>query len=235
MTWPIDDLSTDSLDSQNDRPSRREFFKIFQRVKSMIRARGRPGGVASLRDDGKVPVAQLPGEALQNTALGVPNGAASLNANGDVPLGQIPETIARLNSPRLSGNPTAPTPPADDNSGRLATTRFVSQQRDSLTIATGSLTATVTTSGGRDRSSSSDGGGPGSTASGSAILALPARGRVLLPVRVSVRNVDLNLWQVTPSILPSEIRVAVRSKSTGSRYNNQRLTVVVEYEYLKVG
>ncbi len=27
MTWPIDDLSTDSLDSQNDRPSRREFFK----------------------------------------------------------------------------------------------------------------------------------------------------------------------------------------------------------------
>ena len=234
MTWPIDDLSTESLDAQSDRPSRLEFFKIFQRVKSIIRARGRARGIASLGPDGKIPVAQLPQAALQSAELGVPNGAASLDGNGDVPLQQIPGTIARLGSPRFSGNPTGPTPPSGDNSGRLATTRFV---RNYLRIASITRTATVTTGGGLDeiRQSRDAPGSPGRSASANAKFTLPEGGRVLLPVKVSLTGESLANWTVSSSIRPSEIVVAVRSTRTGPQDNNQTLTIRMEYERLESG
>ncbi len=125
MTWPNDDISTSALDSQNNRPPRAEFFKLFQRVKTMIAGRGRAGGVASLGADGKVPGGQLPPSATQSVELDVPNGAASLDTNGNVPLGQIPNSIARLHSPMLNGIATAPTLLRDNDTTRLATTAFV--------------------------------------------------------------------------------------------------------------
>ena len=125
MTWPIDDISTSALDSQNDRPPRAEFFKLFQRVKTIIAGRGRAGGVASLGADGRVPEGQLPPSATQSVELGVPNGAATLDTNGNVPLGQIPSSIARLHSPALTGSPIAPTLLPTNDSTRIATTAFV--------------------------------------------------------------------------------------------------------------
>ena len=60
MPWPTDDLSTAGVDSGADRPPRAEFFKLFQRVKTIIAGRGSADGVASLDGAGRVPSAQLP-------------------------------------------------------------------------------------------------------------------------------------------------------------------------------
>ena len=91
MAWPVDNITTESVDSNNDRPNRGHFFTLFSRVKSIIAARGAANGVASLDLDGKVPVGQLPDSVTRNQNLrrGEPNGVASLDANGDVPIGQI--------------------------------------------------------------------------------------------------------------------------------------------------
>ena len=48
-----------------------------------------------------------------------------LDANGDLNVSVIPGTIARLASPALTGNPTAPTQSAGNDSTRIATTAFV--------------------------------------------------------------------------------------------------------------
>jgi len=81
MPWPVDDLSTADLDSGADTPPRAEFFKLFQRVKAMIAARGTAEGVASLDARRRVPDAEL-GRA-------VAGGVASLDGSGRVPAAQL--------------------------------------------------------------------------------------------------------------------------------------------------
>ena len=82
MPWPVDDLSTVDLDSGADRPPRAEFFKLFQRVKTVIAGRGTANGVASLDGRRRVPDAEL--------GRGVANGVASLDGSGRVPDAQLP-------------------------------------------------------------------------------------------------------------------------------------------------
>ncbi len=108
MSWPTDDISTDSVDSNTDTPDRAEFFKLFTRVKEMLSARGVADGIAGLDTNSKVPDAQLGrgqanGVAALDNATKVPNaqlhrgeanGVASLDANGKVPAEEISETGA---------------------------------------------------------------------------------------------------------------------------------------------
>lgn len=56
---------------------------------------------------------------------GVADGICDLDGYGIVPVARIPAAIARLASPALTGNPTAPTQALRNNSTRLATTAFV--------------------------------------------------------------------------------------------------------------
>ena len=86
MPWPRDDLVTDDLDSGADRPPRAEFFKLFQRVKAIIAARGEVNGIPILDSRGRIPAAQV--------GRGVPGGVASLSAAGTVPLSQLPPVSA---------------------------------------------------------------------------------------------------------------------------------------------
>ena len=78
MPWPTDDLSTAGVDSGTDRPPRAEFFKLFQRVKTIIAGRGSADGVASLDGRRRVPDAELG------------RGVASLDGSGRVPSAQLP-------------------------------------------------------------------------------------------------------------------------------------------------
>jgi hypothetical protein len=57
------------------------------------------------------------------------------DANGDIADGWIPETVARTESPALTGSPTAPTQPASDDSTKIATTAYVKDQVASDTVA----------------------------------------------------------------------------------------------------
>ena len=82
MPWPVDDLSTAGVDSGTDRPPRAEFFKLFQRVKTVIAGRGTQDGVASLDGRRRVPDAEL--------GRGVAGGVAALDASGRVPDAQLP-------------------------------------------------------------------------------------------------------------------------------------------------
>ena len=81
MPWPADDLSTDGVDSGADKPPRAEFFKLFQRVKAIVAARGTADGIASLDSRRRVPDAEL-GRA-------VAGGVASLDGSGRVPAAQL--------------------------------------------------------------------------------------------------------------------------------------------------
>ena len=85
MPWPVDDLLTDQLDSAQDTSPRSEFLKLFERVKTIIGARGTADGVASLNADGIVPGAQI--------GRGTANGVASLAADGRVPSDQLRSTL----------------------------------------------------------------------------------------------------------------------------------------------
>ena len=87
MPWPVDDLSTAGVDSGTDRPPRAEFFKLFQRVKAVIAARGAAGGIASLDARRRVPDAEI--------GRGVANGLAALDASGRVPAAQLPPPPAQ--------------------------------------------------------------------------------------------------------------------------------------------
>lgn len=82
MPWPVDDLSTAGVDAGSDRPPRAEFFKLFQRIKTVITARGTVNGVASLDGRRRVPDAEL--------GRGVANGVASLDSASRVPQAQLP-------------------------------------------------------------------------------------------------------------------------------------------------
>ncbi|MDD9993217.1 MAG: tail fiber protein [Rhodospirillales bacterium] len=82
MPWPVDDLSTAGVNSGTDRPPRAEFFKLIERVRTIIQGRSMPEGVAGLDSRGR----------LFDTAMGrgVPHGVASLDGNGRVPSAQLP-------------------------------------------------------------------------------------------------------------------------------------------------
>ena len=82
MPWPVDDLSTAGVDSGADRPPRAEFFKLFQRVKTVIGARGTTDGIASLDGRRRVPDTEL-GRAIAG-------GVAALDGTGRVPAAQLP-------------------------------------------------------------------------------------------------------------------------------------------------
>ena len=86
MPWPTDDLSTSGVDSGADRRPRAEFFKLFQRVKTIIAGRGTVDGVASLDSRRRVPDAEL--------GRGVAGGVASLDGAGRVPGAQLPSPPA---------------------------------------------------------------------------------------------------------------------------------------------
>ena len=59
-----------------------------------------------------------------------------LDANGDLNVAVIPNSIARLASPELTGNPTAPTQAAGNNSTRIATTAFAEGVRGIKVVET---------------------------------------------------------------------------------------------------
>ena len=221
MTWPTDDISTSALDSQNDRPPRAEFFKLFQRVKTIIAGRGRAGGVASLGANGKIPDGQLPPSALQSVNLGSPNGAASLDGNGDVPLNQIPNKIARLQSPALTGNPTAPTQPAENNSTRLATTEFV---KNAIRITSRTIMETTTTTGGSNQN----------VAGANVSFSIPMTDRALMPIRVSTSVDSSSDYWITTTFEGRMVTVWVRTHEKGSEWNDRTVTVEVSYDRLVI-
>ena len=59
MPWPPDDISTAGVNSDQDRPPRAEFFKVFQHIRTMIQARGNVDGVAALDSRRRVPDSEL--------------------------------------------------------------------------------------------------------------------------------------------------------------------------------
>ena len=221
MTWPTDDISTSALDSQNDRPPRAGFFKLFRRVKTIIAGRGRAGGVASLGANGKIPDRQLPPSALQSVNPGSPNGVASLDGNGDVPLNQISNKIARLKSPALTGNPTAPTQPAENNSTRLATTEFV---KNAIRITSRTIMGTTTTTGGSYQAE----------ARALAELSIPSTDRALMPIRVSTSGDPSSGYETLVDFRGRKIAVTVTARGKGSEWNNNTVTVEVSYERLVI-
>ena len=89
--WPLEtEIESGSLDSQADRPNRQHFLDAFRALWGVVRARGRPGGVAALAKTtsgndvaGRVPAAQI-GRDLAN-------GVAPLNAQRKVPVANLPD------------------------------------------------------------------------------------------------------------------------------------------------
>lgn len=83
MPWPTDDLSTALFDSQSDSPSQAlpMLNRLFQRVKSIIAARGQANGICELDATRRVPGVRL--------GRGLPNGLATLGSNGKVVPGQL--------------------------------------------------------------------------------------------------------------------------------------------------
>ncbi len=86
MSWPTDNISTASVDSQADRPDRRAFLTVFRALKAVIGAKGRPNGLAELDGNRKIFVDQL----RRNEAGGV----APLNSDRKVPVANLPGDIA---------------------------------------------------------------------------------------------------------------------------------------------
>ena len=82
MPWPPDDISTAGVNSDQDRPPRAEFFKVFQHIRTIIQARGNADGVASLDSRRRLLDAEL--------GRGVAGGVASLDGNARVPAAQLP-------------------------------------------------------------------------------------------------------------------------------------------------
>ena len=82
MPWPPDDISTAGVNSDQDRPPRAEFFKVFNHIRTIIQARGNVDGVASLDSRRRLLDAEL--------GRGVAGGVASLDGNGRVPAAQLP-------------------------------------------------------------------------------------------------------------------------------------------------
>ena len=77
MAWPQDDLDITNMDAGTDSPAlaRPMFARLVNRVKSIIAARGQPGGVASLDAQGKVPSVQIPSGQVGSVRLWQPAGA----------------------------------------------------------------------------------------------------------------------------------------------------------------
>ena len=100
MSWPADNISTDSLDAGSDTPPRGTFLKMAQAIKALIAGRGVANGVASLGADAKVPDAQM--------GRGVANGVASLGSGGKVPSAQLPSlwTAGDIKVSAVSAVPT---------------------------------------------------------------------------------------------------------------------------------
>ena len=82
MPWPVDDISLAGVNADTDRPPRAEFFKVFERVRTLIQGRGSADGVASLDSRRRLLDAEL--------GRGVAHGVASLDGNGRVPQAQLP-------------------------------------------------------------------------------------------------------------------------------------------------
>ena len=81
--WPqLTDIDTSSLDSQADRPNRVHFLNAFEAIWSIVRARGRAGGIAGLNASGRVEDDQLG----LNRAWGVPQ----LDAHGKLAGSRLP-------------------------------------------------------------------------------------------------------------------------------------------------
>ena len=72
--------------------------------------------------------------AEEDVGLGSGN-VPQLDSNGDLNVGVIPSSIARLASPAFTGNPTAPTQSAGNDSTRVATTEFVQDEIPALSDA----------------------------------------------------------------------------------------------------
>ena len=80
-------------------------------------------------EDGAVGTSELAGNAVTNAKI------SSMDASkltGTINVGRIPSSIARIASPAFTGNPTAPTQSASNDSTRLATTAFVKRAIDNL-------------------------------------------------------------------------------------------------------
>ena len=82
MPWPVDDLTTVDVNAGTDRPPRAEFFKLIERVRTIIQGRSTAEGVAGLDSRGRLFDREM--------GRGVPHGVASLDANGRVPAAQLP-------------------------------------------------------------------------------------------------------------------------------------------------
>lgn len=95
MAWPTVAVDTTGMDNDTDALPRSAILDLTTKFNDLIVMRGVASGVCDLDGAGLVPVAR------------------------------IPAAIARLASPALSGDPTAPTQALRNNSTRLATTAFV--------------------------------------------------------------------------------------------------------------
>lgn len=115
MPWPTDDLEYDAPDTVPSNPAREGFsagarkpwrqgiYNLVAKVKAILAQHGAAGGIATLDDNRKLPLDQLPphphvsSQAAPHThsqymlasSRGAANGVASLDGNGDVPAGQL--------------------------------------------------------------------------------------------------------------------------------------------------
>ena len=106
MPWPTDDLSTAGVDSGTDRPPRAEFFKLFQRVKTIIAGRGSADGVASLDGRRRVPDAEL--------GRGVAGGVAPSTARAGCRARSFRHSRHRRRPCRPAPSPCTPAPGPTD-------------------------------------------------------------------------------------------------------------------------
>jgi len=74
-------------------------------------------------------------------AKNMPNGVAGLDASSLINDSYISNNIARVNSPALTGTPTAPTPEYTDDSDRIATTAYVKDVFENSPVLDGIPTA----------------------------------------------------------------------------------------------
>lgn len=95
MAWPTVAVDTTGMDADTDTLPRSAILDLTTKFNELIAMRG------------------------------VASGVCDLDASGVVPVARIPADIARLASPALTGNPTAPTQALRNSSTRLATTAFV--------------------------------------------------------------------------------------------------------------